>query len=111
MKLTVRFNGAVAIVDLVGRLVFGDGEVELKETIQKLLDEGTRSVVLNMEGLMFMDTSGIVSLITCYKRVTEKGGGLRILKPSRRAVELLTVLRLTEIFEMHQDEKEAVESF
>lgn len=111
MKLAVRFHDAIAVVDLVGRLVYGDGEVELKETIQKLLDEGTTSIILNMENLVFMDSAGMVSLITCLKRVIERGGALRILKPSRRAAELLTVSRLTEIFEMYQDEQEAVRSF
>jgi anti-sigma B factor antagonist len=111
MQIAVRNKGRVAVIDLVGRLVFGDGDQELVSTIQSLLDAGTAFFILNMEGVAFMDSSGLKALITCHKRATGKGGAVRILKPGRRAAELLSVTRLIDIFGVFDDEAAATDSF
>ncbi len=111
MQATVRHYGKVAVVDVAGRLVCGDGDVELTEAVQGLLDAGTIRIVLNMEGVAFMDSAGLVGLITCHKRVVERGGALKMLKPTRKTVDLLAIVGLTDIFKVYEDEKEAVDSF
>ncbi len=111
MRFTVRQKGPVAVIDLVGRLVFGDGDEALVTAVQSLLDAGTTSFVINMEEISFMDSSGLKGLITCHKRAAAKGGGIRILKPARRTAELLTVTRLSDIFGVFDDEAAAIASF
>lgn len=111
MQITVRLLGPVAIIDLVGRLVYGDGDADLLAEVQRQLDAGLTALVLNMEKIAFMDTAGLVALITSHKRVTQKGGALKILKPTRRTAELLDITRLTDILEVHEDEPGVVASF
>ena len=79
--------------------------------VQRQIDSGRASIVLNMERVAFMDTAGLVALITSHKRVAQKGGALKILKPTRRTAELLDITKLTDVLEVHDDETRAVESF
>lgn len=111
MQISVRHRGPVALIDLEGRLVYGDGDADLLAEVQRQLDAGLAFLVLNMERVAFMDTAGLVALITSHKRVAERGGALRILKPTRRTAELLDITKLTDILEVHDDETKAVASF
>ena len=111
MQVKVRVRGEVAIVDLEGRLVYGEGDDELKQAIQGLIDRGTCRLVINMERVEFMDSSGMVALITCHKQASGKGGEIRILKPTRRAAELLAIARITEFIRVFDDEEKALEGF
>ena len=58
-----------------------------------------------------MDSAGIGELVACYKRAAEKEGSMRLLKPSGKVFDLLQLTRLTEIFRIHEDEKEALAAF
>ncbi len=111
MQITARVRGPVAIIDLEGRFVYGDGDADLLAEVQRQIDAGLTSVVLNMERVTFMDTAGLVALITSHKRVAQKGGALKILKPTRRTAELLDITKLTSILEVHQDEASVMASF
>ncbi len=111
MKATVRQITQVSVVDLSGRITIGEGDVILKESIRKLMENGQRHILLNLEKVSYMDSSGIGELMAGYKRVHEKGGALKLLNPSGKVYELLQLTRLEEVFESFRDEKEALMSF
>ena len=111
MKTNVRTVGNVAVVDLQGKVTIGSGDEVLRDTVQRLLDEGKRKILINLQGVSYMDSAGIGELVACYKRAAEKEGAMRLLKPSGKVFDLLQLTRLTEIFRIHEDEKEAVAAF
>ena len=111
MKIEVRTAGKVHIIDLHGRLVLGTTD-PLKEKVQQLLGEGHRRILLNLHGVPHMDSAGIGELAACKKRVIEKTGQLKVLKPAGKyhlAVE--TVLELMFGHSVFDDELKAVGSF
>jgi anti-sigma B factor antagonist len=111
MKATVRHQGEVAIIDLVGRLVYADGEGELKQPVEELLGRGERRILLNLERVAFMDSSGIVELVGCHKKACEKGAEIRLVNPSPKVRELLTVTQLSDVLPIYNDEEGALGSF
>ncbi|MFQ5669459.1 MAG: STAS domain-containing protein [Acidobacteriota bacterium] len=111
MKAKARKIGRVTVVDIVGKITIGSGDVVLRETVQRLFDEGERMLVLNLNGVSYMDSAGIGELVACHKRALEKGGELKLLNPSGKVYDLLQLTKLDEVFETFKDEKEALVSF
>jgi anti-sigma B factor antagonist len=111
MKASVRHQGKVTVVDLSGKITIGDGDLKLREAVNALLDEGRKSVVLNLKSVSYMDSAGIGELVACYKRAAEKGAKLKLLNPGGKVQDLLVLTRLQEIFEIFRDESDAIDSF
>lgn len=111
MKATVRNIGHVSVVDLSGKITIGEGDVVLRETVNELLDQGRKAVVLNLDKVKYMDSAGIGELVACYKRAREKGGMVKLLNASGKVYDLLQLTKLEEVFETYKDEKEALVSF
>ena len=111
MKVNVRSEGDVSVVDLSGKITIGEGDVLLRETVETLLKEGRSKIVLNLARISYMDSAGIGELVACYKRSREKGGQLKLLNPSGKVYDLLQLTKLEEIFETFRDEGEAIQSF
>lgn len=111
MKVGVRNIGHVAVVDLVGKITIGEGDVVLREKVNELFDSGQQNVLLNLEKVSYMDSAGIGELVACYKRAKEKGGSVKLLNPSGKVFDLLQLTKLEEVFETYKNEKEALVSF
>lgn len=111
MKANVRKIGKVTVVDLSGKITIGSGDVVLKETVQRLFDEGHKNIVLNLSGVSYMDSAGIGELVACYKRVVEKKGEMKLVNPGGRVQDLLALTKLDEYFETFHSEAEALASF
>jgi anti-sigma B factor antagonist len=111
MKARVRQVGQVAVVDIEGKITIGEGDMVLRDRVVDLLDKGNRAIVLNLEKVTYMDSAGIGELVACYKRAKEKGGNVKLLNPSGKVLDLLTLTKLEEVFETYRQEQEAVGSF
>ncbi len=111
MKLNVRQIGHVAVVDLAGRITVGEGDAEFREGVFKLLQSDQKQILLNLQKVPYMDSSGIGEMVAGYKAARDKNGTVKLLNPSERVSDLLQITRLEEVFEIYQDEKEALRSF
>ena len=111
MKARVRQVGQVAVVDIEGKITIGEGDMVLRDRVVELLDKGSHQIVLNLEKVTYMDSAGIGELVACYKRAKEKGGTVKLLNPSGKVLDLLTLTKLEEVFETYRQEQEAVGSF
>jgi anti-sigma B factor antagonist len=111
MKVNIRTEGDVKVIDLNGKITIGEGDVILREAVDSVLQDGSKNVLLNLAKVSYMDSAGIGELVACYKRAREKGGELKLLNPSGKVFDLLQLTKLEEIFETHRDEAEAVKSF
>lgn len=111
MKATTRQKGKVAILDLSGKITIGEGDVAMRNAVQEILDSGQVNLLLNLEKVSYMDSAGIGELVACYKRAKDKGGEVKLLNPSGKVYDLLSLTKLEEVFDTHKDELEAVGSF
>lgn len=111
MKITVRQHGKVSVVDLSGKITIGEGDVQLREAVERLLKEDRKQVVLNLKGVSYMDSAGIGELVACSKRAVERKGTIKLLNPSGKVYDLLHLTKLIEVFEIFKDERDALTSF
>jgi anti-sigma B factor antagonist len=111
MKTNVRDVGGVQIVDLKGKITIGSGDVQLRETINQLVDSGRKNILVNMADVTTIDSSGIGELVGCYTSVTNKGGKLKLLHLPPKISDVLTVTQLITVFDVYETDAEALASF
>jgi anti-sigma B factor antagonist len=111
MKSQVRDHGDVRIVELSGKITIGSGDVKIRELIDESLAAGKKNLVLDLAGVSTIDSSGIGEMVACYTTVTKKGGHLKLLRLSPKINDILQVTQLITVFEVFDDEAEAVRSF
>jgi anti-sigma B factor antagonist len=74
-------------------------------------DSGVRDVVLNLHGVDYIDSTGLGTLVLGFTSLRKLGGRLKLENLNRRTIELLLFTKLTTVFELFNDEQDAVNSF
>jgi len=110
-RATPRIVGDVLILDLSGSLKLGEGSDVFRNSIRKFLDEGRRRILLNLAAVEHLDSSGIGELVSDYSTARREGGEIKLLKLSRAVDNALLATKLYTLFDIHNDEAEAVASF
>jgi anti-sigma B factor antagonist len=109
-SVTIRETGPISIIYVTGSLT--SFEVEgLRTTIASLLKQGRKKIVLNLDGLRYLDSSGIGELVRNYMTVIKSGGEMKVVGLKPKVEEIFKVTQLHQIFQEFQDEAEALESF
>jgi anti-sigma B factor antagonist len=111
MEIGQREKEGITILDLKGRLIVGEPVAQLREKIVNLSGAGIKNVILNLAECDYIDSTGLGSLVICYTTMQKAGGAMRILNLSKRNVELLVLTKLTTVFELFDDEQDAVNSY
>ena len=111
MHVDLRKSGDIVIVDLKGKLSAGLGDQILRETIDELLGENWKKILLNLSQVSFMDSAGLGELVAGLKTARNLGATLKILNASARVQQSLYISRLLPVFEIHEDEPGALKSF
>jgi anti-sigma B factor antagonist len=111
MQTATRQTGDITIVDVSGRITLGEGNVMLREIVRELIEHGNNKILLNLHDVGYVDSSGMGELVKTYTTVRNQGGQLKLLNPSKRVSDLLTMTRLAGVFDIQADEASAVQSF
>ena len=111
MEIVERRIGNVTVLRLIGRLELDDGDVILRDHVDRLVKEGRVNVVLDLTDVTRMDSAGIGMLVGKYMTVKNRGGMLRLLHLTDRTSRLLHVTRLETVFEIFEDEQEVIKAF
>jgi len=101
----------VAVLDMDGQLRTAGSGVALPDTVCRLLDEGRNRILLNLSGVASTDANGLGDLLASHNTVNKQGGQIKLLHPTHRVRELMTNTRLLTVFDVYEDESEALDSF
>ena len=111
LKITNREVDGVAVVALDGRIVLGEETSALREKIKNLVGEGKKKIVLNMNGVTLIDSSGLGALVAAYSSAKSSGASMRLSNLGSHLNQLLQMTKLLTVFEAYNSEAEAVRSF
>src|SRR4051794_20016308 len=111
MEIEQREREGILILDIHGRLIVGEPVAELRERMSTLAESGTKSLLVNLQECDYIDSTGLGGLVIGYTTMKKAGGAMKLLNLSRRNIELLVLTKLTTVFEVFDDEQEAVNSF
>ncbi len=111
MDIEERAVGEVMILDLKGKLTIGEGDELLKDKINSLIQQGHRKLLLNLEGVPYVDSAGLGEIVRTYTTVSRQGGSLKLLHLTKRIQDLLAITKLLTVFDTYESEPEALASF
>jgi len=111
MEINVRANGPVSVLEVRGRLTIGESSEQLHEALQSVIDQGARKVVVILNGVPQIDSSGISTLVRISIQLAREGGILRLVCGAGRVRDALTVTRLIEAIPAFETESAALANF
>jgi len=111
MTATTRHVGFVTIVDISGRIVFGEESTSLGKLVSDLLGKGHKKILLNLADVKRIDTTGLAYMISSLASVRKRQGELKLLNPTEEVRAVMQLTKLLTIFDIRDDEATAVQSF
>ena len=108
LSLLTRQLEHATVVDLEGRIVFGDESNLLREKVKKIILEHRRPVVLNLSKINYIDSAGIGTLVALYTSAHAAGTELRLACPSPKVEHVLKITKLLPILGAYPDETSAL---
>jgi anti-sigma B factor antagonist len=111
MVIEERIIGDVTILDLKGKMTLGEGDELLKDKINSLIHQGQKKLLLNLEGVPYIDSAGLGEIVRTYTTVSRQGGNLKLVNLTKRITDLLSITKLLTVFETFDSEPEALKSF
>ena len=111
MEIAERTESDITVLDLKGKMTLGEGDELLKDKINSLLAAGKKKLVLNLEGVPYIDSAGLGEIVRTFTTVSRQGGSLKLLNLTKRIEDLLSITKLLTVFETFDTESEAIKSF
>ncbi len=99
MTIVVERESGIVVVRIVGDILLADAR-----SLRRALSEaaaGQAQVVVDLEEVGYMDSSGIATLFETFQRVRRAGGRLELAALQRQTLELLRLCRLDRVFSIH----------
>lgn len=111
MEIVERTVNDVTVLDLKGKMTLGEGDELLKDKINSLLAAGKKKLLLNLEGVPYIDSAGLGEVVRTYTTVSRQSGSLKLLNLTKRIEDLLSITKLLTVFDTFDSEAEAVKSY
>jgi anti-sigma B factor antagonist len=101
----------VSVLDLVGRITLGDEKDQVGKKIKEMLGKGKSQIVLNLEGVSYVDSAGLGALVSGHTSAQNQGATLKLANPTKTLRALLNITKLVTIFDICESVDDAVKSF
>ena len=111
LRIIERSVADVTVLELDGRLVLDEGDIPLRDCVNRLVEQGRVKIVLDMRNVTRLDSAGIGMLVSKYLTAQKKGGSVKLLHLTIRGDRLMDITKLSTVFEIFESEDEAIRSF
>lgn len=111
LHIQTREVGKVIILDIRGRITLGEEIGQLRDAVRALVAQSKTKIILNLEQVDYIDSSGVGELVGCFTTVKNVGGELKLLNLTQKVHDVLHVTKLYTVFDIRDDEFNAVKSF
>ena len=111
MKISVRHREGVTILEPKGKVTIGVGDIMLRDAVYEAINAGSNNILINLKEVSTMDSSGIGELVAAYTTVTNGGGTLKLYSLPPKIHDILHITQLVTVFDLFDDEEEAMESY
>jgi len=110
VKISIRRVDQATILDVSGNIDMSNSPEVRKALLREIRENSVSRVVLNLTGVAYIDSSGVASLVEGLKASRESGTRLILFGLSDSPREVLKISRLVKLFEIYDDEQQAMAS-
>jgi anti-sigma B factor antagonist len=110
LKLAKKTVDGILVVGCSGRIVFGEESSLLRDEVKKALQDNKR-IVLNLGETSYIDSGGLGTLVALHTTALSAGATIKLANLTKRVGDLLQVTKLLTVFDVHDSEYKALESF
>jgi anti-sigma B factor antagonist len=110
MTITERQVGPVTVLDLGGKLT-SDSTGRLKDKVASLLFQEHKQILMNLADLSYIDSAGLGEMVASHSTASRQGGQIKLANVGKRIEDLLVLTRLLTVFDVHETEEDALQSF
>ncbi len=111
LEMHAREVDGISILDLHGRIVAGSEASELRGQLSALASQRKANLILNLQNVHFIDSTGLGILVVGHSSMKAAGGALKLLHLSKRTAQLMILTKLATVFSIYDDEQSAINSF
>jgi anti-sigma B factor antagonist len=111
LEIVQREQEGIQIVDLKGGLTFGPEDLHFRSELEGLVRAGTTRVVLNLDHLSELDTTGLGTLLFALAKLRKAGGNLALVNLKPLHIQVVVEARLTAVFNVYKEDQDAINSF
>jgi len=109
VKIVKNSQDGVTTLDIQGVIKLGESAREFSSFLEKILTEDTGPVLINFEGINYMDSTGLGELIGYLQKFEDRERKMALLKPNHRILALLKITKLDTVFKIFDDRGEALD--
>jgi anti-sigma B factor antagonist len=104
LKMTDSETNGTSVVTLDGRIMLGEESEALREKVKSLIAVGNKNIVLNMDHIEYIDSTGLGILVSLHVSARAQGGTLKLSNIGPRFHEILRITKLVKVFEVYNTE-------
>lgn len=108
MDISTRQAGNATVVDVVGDITLYNSPQMRKVLIDLLKEKRVARVIVNLKSVRYIDSAGVASLVEGLKISRDMKSGFALYGLSRTTREVLELTRLIKVFEVHDNEEDAL---
>jgi anti-sigma B factor antagonist len=111
LEIQEREREGIVILDLKGRITSGAEAGSFREASSAVAARPSPNLILNMAHVDYVDSTGLGAMVMIANAIKRNGGKVKLLNLNKRNIELLVMTKLATIFEIFNDELDAINSF
>jgi anti-sigma B factor antagonist len=108
-KIETKSIDGLTIIAITGRLDAHGSEI-IKEQMHQLSNKKRNHVLLNLNGVAFIDSSGLGLIVSSFRRLREQEGEMSLCCMNPQVQTIFELTRLHRVFNIFEDESSAVSS-
>jgi anti-sigma B factor antagonist len=110
VQISARQSEGSVVLDISGDIDLANSPTMRKALLSEIKEKHTRRVFLNLRNVRYMDSSGIASLVEGLKASRDQGSRLILYGLNPAVREVMELSRLQKIFEIYDNEEQALSS-
>ena len=111
LEIETRSEGDVAVIACVGPIQIGETANRFRDALRETLQSGAKKILLDMQGVKYVDSTGIGELVGLFTNASEVGAGVRLCNVPQKVLDVLEVTRLITVFEVYAKLEDGLRGF
>lgn len=111
VQIQTREVNGVSVMACSGTITLGESTSLFRNTLRELLQKGTKKLLIDLGGVTYLDSTGIGELVGAYTSARSAAAQIKLARLPEKIYNLLQITKLITVFEVFDDEAEAIKSF